>query len=128
MKVAIPSAGQGGLEAPLSAHFGHCDAFTLVDFEEGQMNQVEVMPNVPHSQGGCMAPVQALKQAGVDVLMAGGMGARPLAGFQQVGIRVFYTENATTVQAAVDMLNSGGAREFGPAQVCGGGEGHCGSH
>ena len=128
MKVAIPSAGQGGLEAPLSPHFGHCDAFTLVDFEDGQMSQVEVMPNVPHSQGGCMAPVQALKQAGVDVLMAGGMGARPLAGFQQVGIRVFFTENAATVQAAVDMLSNGGAREFGPAQVCGGGGGNCGSH
>ena len=128
MKIAFPSAGQGGLNAELSAHFGHCDAFTLVNMDNGEMGEVEVLPNAPHAQGGCMAPVMALKDAGVDALVAGGMGARPLSGFQQVGIRVFFSEGAPTVQAAVDLISQGQAREFGPAQVCGGGGGGCGSH
>jgi predicted Fe-Mo cluster-binding NifX family protein len=128
MRVAFPSAGKGGLDAELSAHFGHCDAFTLVEMNEGEQGEVQVMPNAPHVQGGCMAPVQALKQAGVDVLVAGGMGARPLAGFQQVGIQVVFSEGAPTVQAALDLIKGGQARVFGPAQVCGGGEGHCGNH
>ena len=28
--LAIPSMAPGGLDASVSAHFGHCDAFTLV--------------------------------------------------------------------------------------------------
>ena len=125
MIIAIPSSGQGGLGAPLSPHFGHCDVFTLIDYTDGEMGDIKVMPNAPHSQGGCMAPVLALKQAGAEALISGGMGARPLAGFQQVGIRVFYSEGAPTVAAAMELVSQGQIREFGPAQVCGGGGGNC---
>ena len=33
--IAIPSENQGGLDAGLGAHFGHCDLYTLVTLEEG---------------------------------------------------------------------------------------------
>lgn len=128
MKVAVPSMAPGGLEAPLSGHFGHCDAFTLLQVEDGQITEVNILPNEGHVQGGCMAPVMLLKNAGVDVLMAGGMGARPLAGFQQVGIDVFFWGDAMTVDSAIGLFNSGRAPKFGPAQVCGGGGGGCGGH
>jgi FKBP-type peptidyl-prolyl cis-trans isomerase SlyD len=75
-----------------------------------------------------MAPVMMLKQNNVEALVAGGMGQRPLAGFQQVGITVYYNEEAATVREAVQLVLDGKARAFGEAQTCGGGGGDCGSH
>ena len=127
MLIAIPSDAPGGLEAAVSGHFGHCHAFTLVEVDSGAVKNVSVLPNGGHEQGGCMAPVMFLKQNGVDSLIAGGMGGRPLAGFQQVGISVHYREHAQTVSQAVDLFLDGGCRTFGQAQTCGGGGGGSGS-
>ena len=118
MKIAIPSENPGGLAAELSAHFGHAAIFTLVDVDGEQVQKVELLPNGGHVQGGCMAPVMLLKNAGVDVLVAGGMGMRPLSGFQQVGIDVYFSDQAATVEQALGLVTSGQARKFGPAQTC----------
>jgi predicted Fe-Mo cluster-binding NifX family protein len=126
MLIAIPSEAPGGLTAGVAAHFGHCDAFTLVILENKEIKDVKVLPNQGHEQGGCMAPVMLLKNQGVDTMMAGGMGMRPLAGFQQVGITVYYNEGAGTVGDAVKLIAQGQARAFGKAQTCGGGGGNCG--
>lgn len=75
-----------------------------------------------------MAPVNLLKENGVDVLIAGGMGMRPLAGFQQVGIDVHHKEDATSVQGAIELFLEGSCRAFGEAETCGGSEGGCGDH
>ncbi len=128
MLIAVPSDHPGGLDAELSAHFGHCAAFTLVSVADGAVGEVEVLANSAHQQGGCMAPVMLLKEQGVDVLLAGGMGMRPLAGFQQVGIAVHFTENARSVREVVELFLAGGCRAFGEAETCGGGGGACGGH
>ena len=128
MLIAVPSDTTDGLEAAISEHFGHCAAFTLVDVAGDTIGEVSILENSAHEQGGCMAPVMLLKERGVEVLLAGGMGGRPLAGFQQVGIEVRYKENARTVREAVERFVSGGCRAFGEAQTCGGGEGGCGGH
>jgi len=39
-RIAIPSEGKGGLDGQRSEHFGHCDAFTLVDVENGEISKV----------------------------------------------------------------------------------------
>lgn len=119
--VAIPSAHPGGLETSLGAHFGHCDCYTVVDIAGEEVTNVRTLPNVPHQQGGCMAPVNHLAQNGVQVLIAGGMGMRPLMGFNQVGINVYYGGEARTVGQAVDALLQGTLKQFTPAQTCGGG-------
>ncbi|MBW2108078.1 MAG: dinitrogenase iron-molybdenum cofactor biosynthesis protein [Deltaproteobacteria bacterium] len=121
--VAIPSGHPGGLEAPLGAHFGHCDLYTLVSVQDSEIKEVQVIPSVPHSQGGCMAPVQYLAQRGAKVLIAGGMGLRPLMGFNQVGIDVYYGGNASTVGEAVQALINGVLPRFGQEHTCGGGGG-----
>jgi len=126
--IAIPSDAPGGLDAPIADHFGHCAAFTLVNIDDGKIGEVEVMQNGGHEQGGCMAPVTLLKERAVEALVSGGMGMRPLSGFQQVGIKVLFKEEAETVREAVQLIIDGTAREFGEAQTCGGGEGHCGGH
>ena len=119
--IAVPSAHPGGLEAPLGAHFGHCDMYTLVSVAEGKIQQVDVIPNVPHQQGGCMAPVNYLAAKGARALIAGGMGLRPLMGFNQVGIDVFYGADAQTVGEAVTALIAGKLPQFGQEHTCGGG-------
>jgi predicted Fe-Mo cluster-binding NifX family protein len=119
--VAIPSAHPGGLEALRSGHFGHCDVFTLVHVENGEINEVTTVQNVPHAQGGCQAPVMLLHQSGADALIVGGIGLRPLMGFRQVGIDVFYGPEGETVGAAMDLWMKGQLQPIADNQVCGGG-------
>lgn len=121
--VAIPSNHPGGLDSALGAHFGHCDLYTLVKINNGEILEILTLPNVPHEQGGCMAPVNHLAQHGVQVLIAGGMGMRPLMGFNQVGIDVLYGGSAQTVKDAVDALLNGSLQRFTPEFTCGGGGG-----
>jgi predicted Fe-Mo cluster-binding NifX family protein len=123
MLVAIPSTSPGGLDSPLGAHFGHCDLYTMVAVQEGKVAQVDVIPNVPHQQGGCMAPVQYLAAKGAKALIAGGMGLRPLMGFNQVGIDVYYGGDAQTVGDAVHALIEGRLPQFSQQHTCGGGGG-----
>jgi len=119
--VAIPSTHPGGLEAALGAHFGHCDLYTVVKIADGKIEAIATLPNVPHQQGGCMAPVNHLAQNGVQVLIAGGMGMRPLMGFNQVGITVLHGGSAQTVGEAVDGLIKGRLQQFTTEFTCGGG-------
>ena len=128
MLIAIPSEAPGGLDAAIAEHFGHCAAFTLVSIDEGELGDVTVLENAGHEQGGCMAPVTLLKERGVDAMVAGGMGMRPLAGFNSVGITVYSRGEATTVQEAIDRYVAGKCDEFGKDHTCGGGGGECGSH
>jgi len=125
MLIAVPCDSPGGLDAVVSEHFGHCAAFTLVAVEDGTIGEVSVVENAGHDHGGCMAPVHLLKGEGVDVLVAGGMGMRPLAGFHSVGIAVHFKEDAHSVRDAVTLFLTGGCRAFGESETCGGG---CGGH
>ncbi len=119
--IAIPSEMPGGLDAGVGQHFGHCDIYTLVDACDGKIVAVRTLENVPHQQGGCMAPVNHLAQNGVNVLIAGGMGMRPLMGFQQVGIKVYFGAGAPTVGQAVNALLAGALPAFSNEFTCGGG-------
>jgi predicted Fe-Mo cluster-binding NifX family protein len=121
--IAIPSTAPGGMEAPLGAHFGHCDLYTMVSVEEKEIKSVEVIPNMPHQQGGCMAPVQYLADKGANMLIAGGMGLRPLMGFNQVGIEVYAGGEYQTVGDAVKALINGQLPQFSQEHTCGGGGG-----
>ena len=77
--------------------------------------------NEEHQQGGCMAPVQYLAAHGVNALLAGGMGMRPLMGFNQMGISVYFAGNQPTVGMAVQAFCQGKLIEFTPEHTCGGG-------
>ena len=58
--IAVPSMNPGGLESARSGHFGHCDVFTLVHVENGEIQEISLLENPPHVQGGCFAPVNIL--------------------------------------------------------------------
>jgi len=119
--IAVPSENPGGLEAGVGAHFGHCDLYTLVQVVDGEMTDIKVIPNVPHEQGGCLAPVQHLAGKGVTQMIAGGMGVRPLMGFNQAGIEVYFGGEARTVGQAIEAMLDGKLPEFKQENTCGGG-------
>lgn len=119
-RIAIPSSAPGGLNATVGAHFGHCELYTVVDIKNGAVAEVSTLPNVPHQQGGCLAPVNHLARHGVTVLIAGGMGLRPLMGFNQAGIEVFRGSDAPSVEAAVQALLHGELAQFTREFTCGG--------
>ncbi|SDB37581.1 Predicted Fe-Mo cluster-binding protein, NifX family [Desulfonatronum thiosulfatophilum] len=118
--IAIPSENPGGLDAAIGQHFGHCDLYTIVVVKGREIQSVGILPNVPHQQGGCMAPVNHLASNGVKVLIAGGMGLRPLMGFQQVGVRVVYGSGAPSVGHAVEAFLMGTLPAFSTENTCGG--------
>lgn len=120
--VALPTTNPGGMDASLDAHFGHCDLYTVVEIEDGKVKDVRTLPNVPHQQGGCMAPVNHLAQNSVKVLIAGGMGMRPLMGFNQVGIEVYHGNGMATVSAAIDAFIQNQLPRFTQEFTCGGGQ------
>ena len=37
--LAVPLMAPGGLDASVSAHFGHCDAFTLIALRDGKIEE-----------------------------------------------------------------------------------------
>ena len=88
MKLAVPSVGEGGLDAQRSAHFGHADCFTILNIENGAVALDGTIANPPHEEGGCMRPVGILADAGIDAIVAVGMGMRPMQGFAAAGITV----------------------------------------
>lgn len=122
-RIAIPSNGQGGINGTRSGHFGHCDVFTLVDVEEGEIMDISILQNQEHVQGGCMVPVNLLSENRVNALIVGGIGMRPLMGFQQVGIDVYHDDQRTEIGPVVIDLIAGNLSEIENNQVCGGGGG-----
>jgi predicted Fe-Mo cluster-binding NifX family protein len=120
-KIAIPSNGQGGLDGTRSGHFGHCDVFTLVDVENGEIKKVSILQNQEHVQGGCMVPVNFLSENRVTALVVGGIGMRPLMGFRQVGINVYHDAEREQIKPVVEDLIAGKLSEITNDQVCGGG-------
>lgn len=122
-RIAIPSMGPGGLDGQRSGHFGHCDVFTMVDIENGEIKEVSTVPNQSHVQGGCMVPVNLLAGHNVKALIVGGIGMRPLMGFKQVGIDVYYDATRPEIRPVVEDLIAGKLPEIGEDQVCGGGGG-----
>ncbi len=123
-RIAIPSMEQGGLGGVRSGHFGHCDVFTLVDVEGGKIKEVTTLPNQEHAQGGCMIPVNLLADNNVNALIVGGIGMRPLMGFRNAGINVYYDAERAEIKPVVEDLIAGDLPAIGDDQVCGGGQGH----
>lgn len=89
MKVAI-STDMGYV----SAHFGRCASYTIVDIEEGKIVNREEIPNPGHQPG--FLP-QYLSDRGVSVIIAGGMGPRAQDLFAQKNI-----ESMIGVQGPID--------------------------
>ena len=120
-RVAIPSIEAGGLDGQRSGHFGHCDVFTLVDVQDGDVKNVTTISNEGHAQGGCMAAVNLLAGHKVKALIVGGIGMRPLSGFRQAGIDVFHDAVEPGIRPVLEALVDGRLPMISDDQACSGG-------
>jgi predicted Fe-Mo cluster-binding NifX family protein len=87
-RIAFACEDDQGLEAQMSAHFGRCPYYSLVDVEGQEVKHVNVIENpyfnnhvpgkVPHFIG----------QQNAHVMIAGGMGPRAIGIFESLGIEV----------------------------------------
>ena len=82
MRIAIPMAG-----GHLAQHFGHCEKFALIDVDP-DTRQITATSEVeaPEHQPGLLPPW--LKERGVTLVIAGGMGSRAHSLFQASAIEV----------------------------------------
>ena len=82
MRYAVPVSN-----GKLSAHFGHCERFAIMDVDESTkaITGKEMLTPPPHEPG--VLPAWLADQ-GVAVVIAGGMGSRAQGLFQQNRIRV----------------------------------------
>jgi predicted Fe-Mo cluster-binding NifX family protein len=80
MKIAIPLAN-----GKLTAHFGHCQEFALVEVEGNEIQKKEILVPPPHEPG--VLP-SWLHELGADIIIAGGMGQRAVGLFTEKGIKV----------------------------------------
>jgi len=79
MKIAI-STDSGFV----SAHFGRCPTYTIVDIQDGRVLTRQEIPNPGHEPG--FLP-QYLSERGVGVIIAGGMGPRAQGLFSEKNIQ-----------------------------------------
>ncbi len=79
MRVAISTDGDF-----VSAHFGRCPSFTIIDIEDGKISKKDVVGNPGHQPG--FVP-QFLHKKGVNCIVAGGMGMRATGFFNEFGIQ-----------------------------------------
>jgi ATP-binding protein involved in chromosome partitioning len=79
-RVAVPLAN-----GVLCNHFGHCEEFAVLDVQDGQVGAMELHVPPPHEPG--VLP-RWLRDLGVNLIIAGGMGQRALSLFVERGIRV----------------------------------------
>ena len=121
IRIAVPSMGEGGLEGFRAGHFGHCDVFTFIDAEDGEIISVTTIQNKEHVQGGCMVPVNLLAKHNVNALIVGGIGMRPLMGFKQVGIDVYHDAERAEIKPVIKDMLAGKLPLISDDQVCGGG-------
>jgi len=120
IKIAVPSIGKGGLDAERSSHFGRCDCFSVLNFDENKkFVDCSIIQNPPHVDGGCLTPVNLLAANKVNAIVVGGIGGRPLAGFQSVGIEVLICEG-NYVKDVRRNYESGKIAPISSEFVCGG--------
>lgn len=115
LKLAVPTMGKADLGSQRSGHFGHADCFTIVEIDNGEVKGISELANPPHEEGGCLRPVGLLKDAGCDAIVAAGMGMRPMAGFADAGITVYFDRSEPTSAASLNSCAKGASRRWAPS-------------
>jgi predicted Fe-Mo cluster-binding NifX family protein len=98
MRVAISTDGDF-----VSAHFGRCPSFTVVDIKDGKVGERKVIENPGHQPG--FIP-QFLHQRGVECIVAGGMGMRAQGFFAEAGIQTILGASGR-IDVVIEKLQKG---------------------
>lgn len=120
MKIVIPSANE-----KLCGHFGHCEYFTFVEINPETKEIINIEKKVPEEGISCQSASWIATQ-GANVVLAGGMGGRPMAIFAQNGVKVIAGCPELEIETIVNQfLNDSLALG---ENSCGGEHHHCHGH
>jgi len=87
-RISFACDDNSGLQAQLSAHFGRCPYYTLVDVEGYEIKGVNVIEN-PYFNNHVPGQVPLfIRDQNANVMIAGGMGPRAIDLFSSFGIEV----------------------------------------
>jgi len=100
IRYAVPAEPSSGGGQRVCAHFGHCAMFVLIDIDRKSTRVLKVSAVVPPPHEPGILP-QWLHEKGVTTVLAGGMGQRAIALFQQRGIEVITGVTSGTPEKAV---------------------------
>ena len=92
-KIAIPTENGN-----LCAHFGHCEKFVIYETEGDKIIKGEFITPPPHEPG---SHPRFLRDLGVNIIIAGGMGNRAQNLFTQNDIEVYYGVQAQDLKDLV---------------------------
>ncbi len=98
MKVVISSDS-----GEVSAHFGRCPEFTLVDIVDCEVKEKSVISNPGHSPG--YLP-KYFHEMGVEAIVAGGMGMRAQELFREFGIEAIAGISGS-IEGTIEKLAAG---------------------
>jgi predicted Fe-Mo cluster-binding NifX family protein len=114
-RIAVSVSNDNGLDSAVSAHFGRCPFFVLVDMDENEIQAVNTVQNpyYGHHQPGQVPGF--VHSQGADVMLAAGMGGRAIAFFEQYGIQAA-TGATGTVRHALEQYVGHQLQEAEPCQ------------
>ncbi|MFX1390596.1 MAG: NifB/NifX family molybdenum-iron cluster-binding protein [Promethearchaeota archaeon] len=104
----------------VSAHFGRAPEFTFITIENNEVVDKKVLPNPGHTVGSIP---QFVNQQGAKYMIAGGMGRRAEAFFNEYGIEVIIGVSGKIDDVVTKIIN--GTLEGGESLCApGGGKGY----
>jgi ATP-binding protein involved in chromosome partitioning len=121
MRIAVPLSG-----GKFNAHFGQSTAFWVCDVEEGSQAVANGRELPLPGEGGCGVIPAVLSRAGVNLVIAGGMGAGAQANLARCGIEAIAGATGGTPQEIVQDYLAG--RLVSTGQLCQQHEGHGHQH
>lgn len=115
--IAFPSKSSGGLDSSVSAHFGTCRCFTLVEIGAGSETVAAVLPAPAHDDGGCEERVRRLAQRGVRGVVVSSIGGHALFELQRAGLAVWRDQSQRPIAALVEAMKRGQIPQLGPGSA-----------
>ena len=84
MKIVIPTA-----EGKLCGHFGHCESFSFVEINPETKEIISIEERIPEDGISCQS-ASWISAQGANLVLAGGMGGRPIGLLSQNGVDVVF--------------------------------------
>lgn len=82
MKIVIPTEN-----GRLCGHFGHCESFTFVEVNTDTKEIISIEERIPEEGISCQS-ANWISAQGANIVLAGGMGGRPINALVQNGVQV----------------------------------------
>ena len=125
MKIIVPTEN-----GKLCGHFGHCESFSFAEVDENAKKIISITTKIPEGGTGCHS-INWLASMGAEVVLAGGMGPRPMMELMQNGVKVVLGCPELPVKEMVEQFLQGilvageNTCSGGDHAHCHGGAGHC---